>query len=340
MEEAQIAEKIANTVAAATGDTTPASAPAEVTAAAPAQEKAPEQDLTYTANEQTGAVSDAQKAAYVASLKYKFLDQEKEFNPVFKELVKNGDIEKALKELHEKSDGLDFIKPKYHETRERLKTVETDFGSFKKEVEQLGSMIKNDDLDNFFSSIQMPQQKVFNWVLKKIQEQEMLQTMPPQQRMAYENGLQSKQKATQLEGTLSETQQRIEQAEAKALSFELDLTLNKPDIQSFAQSYDAQAGTPGAFKNEVIQAGSLAYHTTKKTISVEQAVKEVMSKYGKFIQSQTGQAQLQNSAPGIQQAPAQKVVIPTIQGKSSSPVQKSVRSLSDIREIRKQKYGE
>lgn len=338
MEETQIAEKIAETVAAATGASTPSEPVATIQTST--SEKTVEPDLTYTTAAQATDPTDAQKAAYVANMKYKFLDKEEDFNPLLKDMVKTPEVEKLLKEFHEKAAGLDFIKPKFHETRERLKSVESEFGSFKKEVEQLGSMIKNDDLDTFFSSIQMPQQKVFNWVLKKIHEQEMLQTMPPQQRMAYENGLQSKQKATQLEGTLSESQQRAEQAEARALSFELDLTLNKPDIQSFAQAYDTQTGTPGAFKNEVIQAGSLAYHTTKQTISVEQAVKEVMNKYGKFFQSQAGQTPPQGSMPGVQQTPAQKVVIPTIQGKSSSPVQKSVRSLSDIREIRKQKYGE
>lgn len=294
-------------------------------------EKAPQKEVT---SEQVEQAKEAAQA-YVANLKYKFLEQEKEFNPLLKDLVKTPEVEKLVKELHEKADGLDFIKPRFHETREKLKATETQYNQIQQEIASLGGLIKQGDLDTFFEKIELSPQKVFQWVLQKVQEQE----MPPQQRAALEQARNEQKRAQMLETQTSSQQQQLQAYAVQARTAELELATTRPEVRSFADTFDAQVGKPGAFKQEVIKQGTLAFHTTGKDIPVEEAVRLVMDTYGRFISAGATAAK---PTPGVvmpsqaAEANAAKAVIPNIQGKGSSPARKTFKSTDELRQLAQQ----
>lgn len=300
---------------------------------------APEAAAETAAAEATPEQAEAAKEvtqAYVANLKYKFLEQEKEFNPLLKDLVKTPEVEKLVKELHEKADGLDFIKPRFHETRDKLKATETQYNQIQKEIADLGGLIKQGDLDTFFEKIELSPQKVFQWVLQKVQEQE----MPPQQRAALEQARNEQKRAQMLESQTSSQQQQLQAYAVQARTAELELATTQPEVRSFADTFDTQVGKPGAFKQEVIKQGTLAFHTTGKDIPVAEAVKMVMDTYGRFINAGATAAK---PTPGVvmpsQETGAQtaKAVIPNIQGKGgSSPARKAIKSTDELRQLAQQ----
>lgn len=283
--------------------------------------------------EAQAAVAAQVKAAYQPNLKYKFLDQEKEFHPALKELVKTPELEKILKEFHEKADGLDFIKPKYQTTREELKSVRSEYAAMQQQVQNLGKMIQQGDLDGFFQGIQLHPRQVYDWVLQKVQEQE----MPAEQRAIYAQAREQKRRAALLEEQLQEKDQLVQQTAAQARATELEFGLNSPDVKPFAEAFDTQAGAPGSFKRLVAQQGLLAFHETGKDISVEEAIKRTMQTYGKFVKPHAGAVQ---ADPGLVQPQAAnpqlvqpKPVIPNVQGKGSSPASRKVSSIAQLKEL-------
>ena len=283
--------------------------------------------------EAQAAVAAQVTAAYQPNLKYKFLDQEKEFHPALKDLVKTPELEKILKEFHEKADGLDFIKPKYQTTREELKSVRSEYATMQQQIQNLGKMIQQGDLDSFFEGIQLNPRKVYDWVLQKVQEQE----MPAEQRAIYAQAREQKRRAALLEEQLQEKDQLVQQTTAQARAVELDFGLNNPDVKPFAEAFDAQAGKPGAFKKMVAQQGLLAFHETGKDISVEEAIQRTMETYGKFVkphagatQANPGLVQPQTANPQLVQP---KPVIPNVQGKGSSPATRKVSSIAQLKEL-------
>ena len=282
---------------------------------------------------QAAAAVKAAVAAYQPNLKYKFLDQEKEFHPALKDLVKTPELEKILKEFHEKADGLDFIKPKYQSTRDELKSVRAEYATMQQQVQNLGKMIQQGDLDSFFEGIQLNPRKVYDWVLQKVQEQE----MPAEQRQIYAQAREQKRRAAQLEEQLQAKEQLVQQTAAQARATELEFGLNSPDVKPFADAFDAQAGKPGSFKRLVAQQGLLAFHETGTDISVEEAIKRTMETYGKFVKPHAGATQ---ADPGLVQTQAAnpqlvqpKPVIPNVQGKGSSPASRKVTSIAQLKEL-------
>lgn len=282
--------------------------------------------------EDQAAVAAQVTASYQPNLKYKFLEQEKEFNPLLKELVKTPEVEKLLKELHEKADGLDFIKPKFQTTREELKSVKTEYDTMQKSVQDLGKMIQQGDLDSFFENIQLSPGKVYQWVLQKLQEQE----MPAEQRAFSLQAREQKRRADMLEQQLQEKSQLVQQNSSQTMELQLDFGLKSPEVKPFAEAFDAQVGKPGSFREQVIQRGLLA-ERTGADLPVEQAIKQVMEMYGRFMPAANTAEQ---AAPGFaapqaqtQQAVAAKPVIPNIQGKGGSPASKKIKSIAQLREI-------
>lgn len=266
--------------------------------------------------------------AYTPNYGFKVLDQEHEFIEELRPAITTPELEAKVRELHEKAYGLDSVKSKYERIRterDQLNGVAQKYGDIDAGLKELNHYVQNGDYDSYFDALKIPKEAIFGWVQKKIQETE----LPDDQRYQLEEARKTSQKAYDLERQNQYYEQAFQDQRVQTRTFELDTVLTRPQISQFAQEYDARAGTPGAFREQVVLKGQNEYYSSGRDLSAEEAAKSVMDYMGKFIQpSQAAQA------PGAQAvAPTPKPIIPNIGGRSASPVKKIPKSLDDLRAI-------
>jgi hypothetical protein len=279
---------------------------------------------------------------YTPNFKFKVLDKEHEIDPLFQQLIKDADTEKKIKELHEKAFGLDSVKVDRQMLKEKIEKhyeplVQKHQGMIKS-IAQIDKMVETGDYDNFFSALEIPEQKILEWAVKKAQ----LMSLTPQEQAAYNQQVQERNQLYQLQHQNAETQEQLFQMQVQARTAQLSQELSKPEILNAVTAFDTRAGMQGAFQNEVIKRGQF-YALQGKDISVEQAVKEVLALVGHVVQPGAGSQQPVGNGAGQggqapqQQTPAQKPpVIPNVGGQGTSPAKRVVRSLDDIRALAKQ----
>lgn len=277
--------------------------------------------------------------AYSPNLKFKFTDSakdetyEREFDEWIRPVIKDPETEKKIRELYEKAYGLDYVKPKLQATREKYQSVQNEYNELQQGLSELSTYVQRGDLDSFFGALKIPQDKIFQYVLDKLNYQQ----LSPDQKAAYDQQRQLQSQSYLQERRLAEMEGALQQQAVQARTYELDQALSSPQVRSISESFDARVGRPGAFRQEVVRRGQLAYYNTGADIPVTQALNEALETVGRLVQDQGQAVQNQtNVASGQAKAP----VIPNVgSGKNVSAVAKQVKSLSDIESIYQEKYG-
>jgi hypothetical protein len=253
--------------------------------------------------------------------------------------IKDADTEKKAKEIWEKAHGLDIIKPRMNEFRERARTYEAQLQEKMAREARLNELAEK-DLNAFFKETKLSKEKIFQWTLDQLNYEQ----LPQDQRQAIEARQAAEERAQQLEQKYQHAEQMFQQQQVHARTVELNSVLAKPEVTTAAEAFDARGlvdadGNPVTFQSEVIRRGQLHYFTSGKDISAEQAVREVLALYG--LQGQTQAPQAPAGAPQAPkpQGTAKPPVIPTVQGKATSPTDRAVRSLEDLDKIFNDKYG-
>lgn len=279
--------------------------------------------------------------AFTPNLKFKVLDKEHEIDPLFHSLIKDADTEKKIKEMHEKAFGLDSVKVDRQLLKEKIEKhyapLEQKFQGTLKGLQKVDNMIANEDYDNFFASLEIPEQKILQWAVKKAQ----LMSLTPEEQQAYNQNVQERNQLYQLQHQNAEFQEQLFTQQVQARTAQLSQELSKPEVLNVVAAFDSRAGMQGAFKAEVIKRGQLYAHQGIDA-PVEQVVKEILSLVGHVVPPAPGQQRPEdNSAfPGGQapqsNTPSQKPpVIPNVGGQGTSPAKRVVRSLDDIRALAK-----
>lgn len=265
--------------------------------------------------------------AYTPNFKFKVLDKEHEFDPMFRSLVKDVETEKKLREFHEKAFGIDNIKKNYETEKlshaETKKTAEK-YMTLDKELKTLGGFLGRGDYTNFFKNINVSEQDIFGWVQKRLQEM----SLPPDQQQALKAQELERERMYYLEQQTQEMQTAMDRQQVQARTYELDFVLAKPETQSFASKYDAVVGQPGAFKQAVIENGAFIHKMQNIDLPAEQVVHATMQKFGKFI---SGQPQATETlSPQAKEPPP---VIPHVAGKGVSPVKQRPKNLDELKKL-------
>lgn len=280
--------------------------------------------------------AETQAPQYVPNFKYRYMSAdgsnrlEKEFDDHFRPLVKDAEMEKKIRELHERAYGLDFVKSDREKLKERFSKIESEKNELVGNIQTVGRLIKTGDLESFFKVFNVPEEQVLQWAVQKA-------TMTPEQKMEYQSQQEFRRQMIALEEEnerLKGQHQLYQSQSVQMRSMELDNALQNPEISSIVQSFDERVGIPGAFKTEVIRRGILHWNENGADIPVNQAIGEVMRMYG---------PQQSMQAPVVQQpqsAPAQAMpVIPNIQGKGTSPAKRIIKSTDELRKLATSRVG-
>ncbi len=287
---------------------------------------------------ETGAAGEGQTGdgvtppAYSPNYKFKVGDQEQEIPEYLRGVIKDVDTEKKIKELHEKALGLELAKPRHLALQERYKAADEELGSLKDGLQELGEMYRGGDLDGFFARLKIPHEKILNWVAEKIRYQE----LPEDQRQIMDRERAARDHAKSLEKRVSHQEQLYQEQISHAKGYALGVSLERAEIKSFAASFDAKAGKPGAFRDAVIDVGDNAFRNGTD-LTPEQAIEATMSWYGKFLppqaanNTQAGTPGAGTQAPATRQTPP---VIPNVSGRTTSPTGTSKpKSIDDLKKL-------
>lgn len=260
------------------------------------------------------------------------MNQEKEFAPFLKDFIKDADTEKKIRELHEKADGLDVVKPKFIETRQQLQQVQAQHQNVLSSIEELRSHVTRGDFDSFFKRLSIPEEKILQWMHDKLTYND----LPPEQRQVLDARKSAEQRAWEAESRLQQLESKYSETVGSAKVNALETALQMPETTQFAQVYEARFGE-GSFRDAVIDQGDLALTRSggKTDLTPQQAVQKVMAQHAYL--AQLGQQPAAAEAQPGAQPPVGKQkavpVIPNVGGKSSSPTKTQVKSLDDIRKL-------
>jgi len=261
------------------------------------------------------------KPVYTPNYKFKVLDKELEIDEWLRPAVKNQDIEKKIKDLYERAYGLESIKPKHQAIKEELEQTKQKVAQTDQALEILGKYVQEGDFDSFFDGLNIPKNKILEYALDLVKREQ----MSPEQKTQWEASKQARDAARYYEVQNQRLLESQQQFAVQQRTFELDIALQQPEAKVFGEAYNAGMGTPEAFKDYCIQIGQ-AYAARGQDIPASQAVSEAI-KHLRAINPSLG---VQPATTPVVQA-SQKPVIPNIQGRGTSAVKPTVKSLDDLK---------
>jgi hypothetical protein len=271
---------------------------------------------------------------FAPNLKFKVRNQEFDVPKWMQSSITDEASQTAAVDLLTRAQGLDVVKQAYTKLEENFNTTFATAEGYKQVTNELRRHYQRGDFDSFFKRLNIPVEKVLQWVADKVDYQE----STPEQRRLIEARKVSDQRAWSLEEQALEYQSTYEQQAVSARETALSSALEKPEVKSVIEVFDAKVGKPGAFRDEVIRRGQLAAITRKVDLSPEDAIKEVLSMVNPFMTS--AQAPQGPAAPVVTAAATEPAVlpkkeipvIPRISGGAQSPTpQNKYKSIDDLK---------
>lgn len=315
-------------------------------AVAPIQDKAPPVE-TSTPTETPKAAAPApsetppapmEPPPFTPDFKLKVMGKDYEVPEMFRGLVKDEESLKSVREIFNKAYGLDESKPRFEAARSENNQLKEILGAVQQDINELKGYYQEGDFDSFFEKLNIPVAKVLDWLQAKANYQE----MPPEQRALVDARRNESLRARQLEQQNQALSQNSYQQQVQALEYMLNLTLEQPDTKAFAEKFDAAQNRPGAFMEQVIEYGRMAYAMNQQMVLPAEAVKAVRSRYEPFLAQQTPQPPATVIPTEKAVPPAQKPGkgLPTIQSRSSTQVSKTrPRSIDDLKALHSKMVG-
>lgn len=294
-----------------------------------------------------GQAPAAAPPAYAPNFKYKFAveggqSQEAEFPEYLRQSIKTKEQEDEVRTVFAKAKGLDFVKPRFERLRDNFKNLDSAHTEVMGGIEELKAHYQRNDFDSFFARLQIPQEKVLQWVLEKVNYAE----LPPEQRAVYDARRDADRRAWQAEQALAATEGRSLEALQNAKHLALDASLTRPDIAALAESFDARAQKPGAFREAIRSHGELEWYRSqgKSDLTPDQAIQAVIAQYGLAPAASApapGTLPSHPAAPAAPQPgaipapPAATPVIPNVSGRANTPVagKSRPRTIAELRKL-------
>lgn len=273
---------------------------------------------------------------YTADFKYKAQGKELEIPEKFRHLITDKESEEELKTLFGKSHTVDEYKGQIDTFKKNLNEVGGALNQYQSGIQELRQIFAKGDLDTWFQKLNVPAEKIYQWVLDKVQYNQ----LPEAQRAQIDRQRDLQRQAEMAEARVGQVSHREMELATQVKSMQLEQTLGKADVKSMADAFDSRVGRPGAFKDAVIDHGKAIWALSQRDLTPEQAVADFVQKYGN-PSAFAGQPPATEvaSAPAITPPSANAQppvkVIPNVAGRSTSPVKQGVRSIDDLKRLAK-----
>lgn len=275
----------------------------------------------------------AEAPAYSPNYSYTVMDQQLEIPEQFRPIIKDADTEKLVREIFEKAEGLNYVKPKYETLKGEYEALKNQFDPVHKDLTLLGQLLQNKDLGAFFGAFQLTDEDVIKYAIDRMEYFQ----LPPEKRQAMDAQRQQGLEYYRLKQENEQFKQMQSQAELSSTYNELKSTLSSPHISPLVESFNARAGQPDAFEKAVISHAQAHFAMYKQDLSVPQAVESFVRTFG--LAGQASQLPTQNAGAQVGANPVErKATLPKSGSGSMSPVKEKVKSLADLRKLQEKAY--
>lgn len=292
-------------------------------------------ELETTQTEQTTSVPESTEATsvdstqtqevqgYTPNLKFKVLGEEKNFDDFLAPVIKDADTEKKIRELYERSYGLDAVKADREELKAKLSEVDPQYRELVSQLGKASKALESGDFEALGETLGLDEQTVLKWAHSLLLKHE----MPEEQKTLYARNREYQKELEKLRAerdqlTQSQSQQLVQQRAA-----ELDSAMSKPDVAAVVRQYNESVNNPQAFRDAVIGYGQ-AMSNQGYDIPAEEAVGAIVQQL-RAINPQFG---VVAAKPNIA-VPSSKATLPSFKGSGASPIKQRPRSIDDIRKI-------
>lgn len=311
-------------------------APSAPAAPNPADGSVPPPNPDPNSSPEAQAAAAQLQAEYKANLTYEVSKQKKQFDEVFKDVVKSEAQEKKLRELYEKADGLDIVKQSRDTFKQRFEEHQQQWEPVKKDLQTVGKYLQAGDFDNFFKMFQVSEQKVVDWVAQKIQYNQ----MSPEERARVDNLRQVRGENYKKEDEVANLRQTLEQQEVQHLTFQLDMLRETQKYADAAAAFDERLGKPGSFEQKLFDFGELlSQRNGGKTVPPKQVFEAMIKEYGLEGQAATPAAPPQ-ARTVVTTPPVEKPTVTQLKSsKTATPVKQQFRSIKELEDHQKQLSG-
>lgn len=280
---------------------------------------------------QNTVLSQDGKPSWEPNYKFKANGQEFEIDEEYRAYIKSQDDEKKIKRMFEQFKGVDSLKERWKQAETQAKEFQSKYENYEQSLSAINQLAQKGDIMKALQYLGFNE----DMILQAAKQALDFRDLPEQAKQIHTQAQQQERFAQEMFMRNQAIEQQLYQAKAQMRAAELESTLSSSEIKDFQSRFDAAHG-PGSFRQEVINEAQAEYLRTQSQtgqgvdISAKDAVERVLRKLKPFLASQ--QAQAQGSASD---AP----VIPTTKPGSTSPVAKSFKSLEEIQNYRKQKFG-
>lgn len=269
-----------------------------------------------------------EKEVYEPNLKFKVYDEEKEFEDWVKPYI-NKDNEEKFRDLYTKAYGIDGIKKKLDTSRQELAAKHTEMNGLVSEISYLGNCIKNGNLEDVFKTLNIPQENIEKWMLRRLQ-------MSPEERQEYEKMTEVRRKASTVENQYNDLNKKYNQIIAMQTQTEINNVLSDPSTKDFVAQVDERLkGIYGdnGFVRELGNVGVDFFNRNGYDLPVKEVVDLTLKKFGYVKQDNT-----QPTKPRAEAKPVvtkvivnNKNTIPSVGSTdTASPTNKVYTSIDDL----------
>lgn len=307
-----------------------------VESSAPVVESAPAPEVSEAPAIKVDAKSAAPaevsaEPAYQPNFKFKSWDKEHEIPPAFRSIIKDAETEKQVREIFEKATGIEHIKAERTQTREELKQYRAQTEPLVNIAQELHHYRQKGDMGSYFAKLGLSNQDILKYAVDYLKREE----LPPEQKRVYDEREAANRQMYQREQEFASMQSQLQEVRIQQRSTDLQNALSSPTVQSYVQAFDQRNGQ-NAFWDEVVARGQMYWHSQQKDVPPAQIVQEIMERFGAQGHAQVPQA-------SMVAAPRQPTKVPTIPNTGSggsSPGQRTIRSIDDLKKVANEKFAE
>ena len=300
----------------------------------------PEPEIDEDVDPDADPQDPAEPAEFSFDGKIKVMDSEVEVPEFLKNAVKDEESANYVKEMIEKSYGLDAIKEKRDHYKTQVGELEGKFNEVNQELNKtnenldfLDNLIKTGDMQTFQQYAGINDEAILKRAAEIIQYRE----LTPTQKAEYDRNIQSRQRQYALEFENQELRQTHSNSEVQKTSDALDEQLSS-SFSEVSSSYDKENGY-GSFRKEVVKTAMAVEQRTGKSLSPQEAIELTVRSFGLPL-SQAPQNPEPTQQPAPQVPVNERVVVrepkPTmtnVKAGNKSPVKPKVKSIADLRKL-------
>jgi hypothetical protein len=275
---------------------------------------------------------------FVPDFKYRSDGKDLEIPEHLRSIIKDKDTQAKVIDMLQKSDAFESVSSKRDFFRTERDNARQETKRYESAINDLRSHVQRGDYDGFLKKCEIPEEAILKWATEKAKyymgDESYRQQVDQANRM--------RQDSWAKESQVTDYQSKYQEMEVRQLQTEFNYEMLKPEVSSFAESFDKFAGKQGAFVEEIRNRGELAYLREQKTIAPSEVIQGIMKQFSSITQvAQRPQAAAPASAAAkVIVKPVSKVsTIPTVKGSQASPTKEGFTSLDQLRTYRKENYG-